>query len=117
MNRISRAVALGAVVVSASLTSGCPQSPSSICQRMLDAVDALYTRCGYPYHVVLHLPDGTVTDCAHCNSISDGGNQIVHMCIPWAQNVDCSTLMPQPGMGAPPDMPLCDFSMLQTHSR
>jgi hypothetical protein len=111
MKDFSRAAALAGLIATITLTSGCPASPSQVCQRMVDSVDAFYMRCGYNLHTVLTL-DGVPSDCHHVTRVTDGGSQILHMCIPWTQNVDCGTVMID-ASGIPQLSPTCDFGMLQ----
>ncbi len=98
----------------ATLLSGCPQSPGSVCQHMVDSIDHMYVRCGYAVHVRLSFDGGaTATDCGHVTRINNP-NQIVHQCIPWADGVDCSTLVLDSN-GVPQLDPSCDFGLLEGH--
>lgn len=108
----SRIVALAALVLFVSLVSGCPQSPGSICQHMVNSIDAMYMRCGFNLQVRLSFDGGvTSTQCGHVSHISMP-NQLVNQCIPWADNADCSTLEID-SLGHPVLDPSCDFGLLE----
>lgn len=101
---------LGALALAATSSAGCVQTPGSVCQRMVDSIDAMYTRCGYSLRVVLTL-NGAMTECGHVQRV-DNQQQILNQCIPWADNVACNELVIDPGTGAPMLDPSCDFSLL-----
>jgi hypothetical protein len=109
-----RPLALAASVFVCLLVSGCPQSPGSICQHMVDSIDAMYMRCGIGTPVILTFDGVHSSDCGHVTRISDGGNMIVHQCIPWTASVDCSTIAIGSD-GRPVINPPCDFMMLEGH--
>lgn len=84
MTITTRAAALATFLATSTLLSGCPQSPSSICQHMVDSIDHMYMRCGFALRVRLTFDGGvTSTTCGHVTRISDP-NTIVRQCIPWA---------------------------------
>ena len=89
--------------------AGC-NTPGSICQRMVDAIDAMYTRCGFALQVQIRIA-GTPSDCGHVGRVNNP-NQLLNTCIPWAQNVDCADLVLD-GEGHPILDPSCDFGLLE----
>ena len=102
------------LLLSSTLVSGCPQSPGSICQHMVDSIDAMYMRCGFALHVQLTFDGGvTHTTCGHVTRITNP-NQLVRQCIPWADNVDCSILVID-ASGIPQLDASCDFGLLEGH--
>lgn len=114
MNHTSRAAALAVALVSSLTLGGCPQSPGSICQHMVDSIDHMYMRCGYALHVQLTFDGGvTTTTCGHVTRITDP-NTLVHQCIPWADNVDCADLVLD-GSGVPQLDASCNFGLLEGH--
>ncbi|MFO0685077.1 MAG: hypothetical protein U0234_23665 [Sandaracinus sp.] len=112
MQRLARAALAVIAATSAITLAGCPQSPGSICQHMVDSIDGMYMRCGYNLHVRLTFDGGaTSTDCGHVTRVTDP-NRIVHQCIPWADGVACESLVLD-GSGFPQLDPSCDFSLLE----
>ena len=111
---MTRARAVAFVVLFVFTLSGCPQSLGSICQHMVDSLDAMCERCGLAVNFQVTFDGTTRSDCGHVTRISDGGNAIVHQCIPWSASVECNQLVLD-GRGVPELDPSCDFSTLQGH--
>jgi hypothetical protein len=108
----TRVFTMAASIAAATFLAGCPQSPRQICQHMVDSIDHMYARCGYPYQTRLTFDGGlTETDCSHVTRVNDS-NRILHECIPWADTVDCSAVLEDPN-GVPQLDASCDFSLLE----
>ena len=107
----SRLVAAAAFVSVSTFLSGCPQGAGGICQRSVDSIDALYQRCGYHLQFVITFDGVTASDCGHATHSSDGGDSLLHHCIPWTTSVDCASLVLD-AHGNPVLDPSCNFRTL-----
>jgi len=107
----SRVVAVAAFMSASTFLVGCPQSAGSICQHAVDSIDAMYERCGFNLHVVVTFDNVHASDCGHATRSTDGGDALIHHCLPWTSSVDCGTLVIDSN-GQPVLDPSCDFSTL-----
>lgn len=87
--------------------AGC-NTPQSICEDMVEELDAMYARCDIAMRIDLVKQDDTPATCDDIDRV-DNGELLLNECIPWAQDVDCETLRADPETLHPS----CEFGWLQ----
>lgn len=77
--------------------AGCPRTPQSLCQEYVDAMNAMFDRCGIVGGFVVVHPTTGEEGCHIVQQVSDP-DPIVDQCLPWANEIDtadeCATVDP-----------------------
>lgn len=91
---------------------GCIRTPQSLCQEYVDAIDAMWERCGVALRLVITRPSDGAEGCGTVQQIPDP-HPITDVCIPWANEIDtpdeCLPIQNMPGWL----IPECDAGSFQ----
>ena len=87
MTRLRSLVPAVAMMFCALTLAGCPRTPQSLCQEYVDAMNAMFDRCGIVGGFVVVHPRTGEQGCHIVQQVRDP-DPIVDECIPWANEID-----------------------------